>query len=397
MTNNLPALSPKKAIENIAKQFPGEAEVLTAVIKANIAVLGTDEVFSLRDKDGDIRCFKQNLTLSEKDGTLIQPVPGGDFAISAQGYEQWASASGACAIFPSEVLVDGKWQQNPFVQRDATNRRILAIYARAIAFRFSDKGLPQVSYWTTIFDTPSYRMIDLLSKAKKLPQAFRLLPEGMEPSDDGTWAKYPFDESTTLWVNTAHNEALSWFSQILNREKKAIDFAQTFAKRNALKHLSGLQKAPGNVWTIPVLCWRPTGGNIIKWDATQYATLQNKVGKMISGDKTEFKQIDIKAGAERTSDAIEETEGLIEHTDVEDQQPAEEVKSEISDQKKEAKQEKKKLTTDEQKIMKTLSVIGSQFPEEFRSACKEVGIVIENITPDDALKIIEAVNKLLEG
>jgi hypothetical protein len=397
MTKNLPALSPKKAIDNIIKQFPAEAEVLTAVVKANIVALGTDEVFALRDKDGDIRCFKQMLALSEKDGTLIQPVPGGDFAISAQGYEQWAGASGACAIFPSEVLVDGKWQQNPFVQRDTTNRRILAIYARAIAFRFSDKGIPQVSDWTTIFDTPSYRMIDLLSKAKKLPQAFRLLPEGMEPTDDGTWAKYPFDESTNLWVNTAHNEALSWFSQILNREKKAIDFAQTFAKRNALKHLSGLQKAPGNSWTIPVLCWRPTGGNIIKWDATQYANLQQRVGKMISGDKSEFKQIDMTAGAEKTSETVDETEGIIANTDPEDQQVIDVSEKETEKTKKEPTAEsKRKMSSEEQKIMKNMSVMAAQFPDEFQKACDTIGVKIEEYTLDDAPKIIDEMNKILK-
>ena len=185
MASNLPMITPKKAIENISKQFPEEAKVLEAVTQNNILVLGEDQAFALRDKDGDIRCFAQKLTLSEKDGTLVQPVPGGPFVVSAQGYEWWANASGACVIFPSEVLVDGQWKMNPYVDRDKTNRRILAIYARAIAFRFSDKGIPQVSDWTTIFDTPSYRMVDLLGKAKKFPQAFRLLPVDMRGNQHG--------------------------------------------------------------------------------------------------------------------------------------------------------------------------------------------------------------------
>ena len=63
--------------------------------------------------------------------------------------------------------------------------------------------------------------------------------------EKGTWARYPFDEATNLWMNTTHDEALKWLAQIINREKKSIDFAQTFAKRNSLKHLSGIQKAPG--------------------------------------------------------------------------------------------------------------------------------------------------------
>ncbi|MFA5261524.1 MAG: hypothetical protein WC450_09875 [Candidatus Omnitrophota bacterium] len=422
MATNLPAISPKKAIENIAKAYPAEAAALTNVINNNIVALGTGDAFALRDKDGEIRCFKQNFTLSAKEGTLIQPVPGGPHVISAQGYEQWAGVAGACVIFPSEVLVDGKWMQNPFIQRDPQNRRILCIYARAIAFRFSDKGIPQVSDWTTIFDTPSYRMIDLLAKAKQLPQAFRLLPDGMEPDADGTWAKYPFDESTNLWVNTAHNEALSWFSQILNREKKAIDFAQTFAKRNALKHLSGLQKAPGPEWTIPVLCWRPTGGNIIKWDATQYANLQGRVGKMISGDKSEFKQIDMAAGSERTSETLEETDGIIDQTDTEDNDRSaidvekqetkspilepEKPKTETKKPKPETKvvkketpapENKKAPTAEEQKVMKNLAVMAGNFPQEFEQACANIGVTIESYTLVNAPALIDQMNKILNG
>ena len=107
-----------------------------------------------------------------------------------------------------------------------------------------------------------------------------------------------------LWINTSHDEVITWLSQILNREKKAMDFAQTFAKRNALKHLSGIQKAPSNQWRFPVLAWRPTGNNIVKWDASQYANLQNRVSEMTeSGGVDEFnKKIEIQKGAERTSE-----------------------------------------------------------------------------------------------
>ncbi|MFA5261025.1 MAG: hypothetical protein WC450_07355 [Candidatus Omnitrophota bacterium] len=422
---NAPAvqLTPSSAVSNIETKFPREAAFLKAMIKKDIVTLGTDSAFALRDGDGEIRCYKQNLTLTAKEGTLIQPVPGGPYVISAMGYEQWSSAAGACVIFPSEVLVDGEWKQNPYVQRDPQNRRILCIYARAIAFRFSDKGLPQVSDWSTIFDTPSYRMIDLLAKAKQLPQAFRLLPEGMEPKDPGTWAKYPFDESTCLWVNTAHNEALSWFSQILNREKKAIDFAQTFAKRNALKHLSGLQKAQGPELNLSVLCWRPMSSNsIIKWDSTMYANLQQKVGKIVSGDRSEFKQIDVASGAERTSETLEETEGLIEQSDPEDQghqvidmakqepevvaapepekpkEPTtEKAKAKIEKVKAETRTEEKKAepSAEEAKIMKNLKVMSGQFPAEFAECCKSLNIDAEKYTSKDSARIIQGMNQLL--
>lgn len=404
-------ITPSMALNTIKEKFPEEAAILAAVCKNNIVSLGTDEAFTLRDNAGEIRAYKQRLHLSQREGTLIQPVPGGPFALSAQGYEVWQEKAGACVIFPSEVLVDGKWQQNPSVVRDEKNRRILAIYARAVAFRFSDKGIPMVSDWTTIFDTPSYRLIDLLAKAKNLPQAFRLLPAEMKPeiTEEGgrqaTWAVYPFDESTNLWVNTAHNEALQWFSQILNREKKAIDFAQTFAKRNSLKHLSGLQKAPGPEWDIPVLCWRPKGGNIIKWDATQYVQLQERVGKMISGDRREFAEMALQAGTERTSED-EAADVVMQETDPEDQ--ALDAAREIPNGKpleghggvNGGKPSTVKLTTEEEKLYANLTVAIKEFPREFATACKQLGIKVlspEQYAVETARDMFAVINSLVDA
>lgn len=369
-TANAPALliTPQAAIEKIKSQFPKEAELFSALIKKDIIALATDEAFALRDTTGEIRAFKQALTLSDKAGTLIQPVPGGGYVVSAQGYEVWQEAAGACVIFPSEVLVDGKWQSNPAVIRDERNNRILMIYARAVAFRFSSKGIPMVSDWTTIYDTPSYRMIDLLGKAKQFPQAFTLLPSEMTPEKEGTWAKYPFDEATNLWMNTTHEEALKWLASIINREKKSIDFAQTFAKRNSLKHLSGIQKAPGPQWTVPVISWRPTNGNIVKWDATQYAALQAKVGKLISGDRSEFSQIEMQTGSERVDDNEESAAVLASEMDPEDQ---------IIDVPGNPEKDDSPHFLDEgesRKILLNLATTREIFPEEYNTACHALGV-----------------------
>jgi hypothetical protein len=389
---NLPAaktLTPESAVDAIRKDYPKEAEILTMVLKKDVHTLGEGEVFALRDSEsGDIRAFRRSLTLSAADGTLIQPVPNGPFVISAQGYEVWAESVGACVIFPPTVLVDGQLQPNPYVYRDPKNRRILAIYARAVAFRFSPMGLPMVSDWTTIFDNPSYRLIDLLSKAKQKPQAFRLLPEDQEPAEDeenpnATWASYPFDESTNLWVNTTHEEALTWYSQILNREKKSIDFAQTFAKRNALKHLSGLQRVPGggNLWKITVTAWRATNGNIIKWDHTEYARLQEKVGSIGVGDKKEFKQLVQLTGAENVAGAE-----VVEHEE-----------SEVGEEGPTGKAEPE-LTKKEQMIMANLKSAFAAFPSEFDKACEALGIPPNvEILPDMAVKVMENIEKQLEG
>jgi hypothetical protein len=382
-------MSIEAALKLIQEKAPEAFPIMSGVVRKDIVALGTDEAFALRDGEGEIRAFKQALTLKESSGTLVQPVPGGPFVVSAQGYEVWQEAAGACVIYPSEVLVDGKWQQNPAVIRDQKNGRILMIYARAVAFRFSSKGIPMVSDWTTIYDTPSYRMIDLLGKAKQFPQAFTLLPSEMAPEKEkGTWARYPFDEATNLWMNTTHDEALKWLAQIINREKKSIDFAQTFAKRNSLKHLSGIQKAPGNTWTVQVVCWRPISGNIVKWDATQYANLQTRVGKLISGDRSEFQKIEMVAGAERTSDdadAIHE-EAVI---DPEDQEKV----IDVSPEKPENKQ-----SAPLSKAMQNLIVAKKEFHGEYLAACQSAGIEPDSdMTDEQATQIIREMNRALDA
>ncbi len=376
-----------------------------------IIKLGTDEVFVLKNNTGEIKAFRGILNLSVEDGELIQPGYNTPFVISAQGYERWAEASGSSVIFPKTVIVNGETTGNPHVERDQKNN-ILSVTARAVAFRFSDKGIPQVSDWTTILDLDCYKLIDLLAKAKKFPQAFKLLPKNMEIKDvdsdlEGTWTPYHFDSAARLWVNTSHNEAITWYSQILNRSKKSVDYAQTFAKRNALKHLSGLQKAPGSKWQISVLCWRPTGNNIVKWDATQYSQLQDKVDSMIDdGD------IELNAGTET---AITENEDLEAHEaeiDPEDQgngqvsppepTPAETepppAKSPDEPVRKAEKPPSKTASpgdpTNPMVVLKNnLLGVYENFPDEFIKVCKQKGINPENIKTIAPEKISEELAK----
>lgn len=398
---NTPAVTIDNAMVTLEEMKTPESKTILDYIQAiktkNIAVLGVDEAFTLTDGEGQIKAFKSALQLSESAGTLIQPVYNGPFVVSAQGYEVWAEKTGTSVIFPKEVLVGTEWMPNPYAERDPKNRRILAVHARAVAFKFSSMGIPQVSDWTTIFDTPSYRMIDLLAKAKKKPQAFKLLPADVQPdvTNNETWASYPFDESTKLWVNTSHEEVIGWYSTILNREKKAMDFAQTFAKRNALKHLSGLQKAPGNQWVISVLAWRPTGNNVVKWDATQYSQLQDRVAGIIEGDSSGFgdnkiKQLEIKKGLERASED-ENFQALEDATDPEDQP---EIAS--GTEKKSIAPARKELSKE---VMQAVTLSG-QFPDEFKEAC--VSLKIENVLPEDledkqAIAVCKKIGLILDG
>lgn len=391
----------QQALENLSKQKTPEAKAILdyvrAVRKKDIAVLGTDEAFILRDKGGEIRAFKTSLTLSVQNGGLVNIQ--GQFAISAQGFEKWATKVGASIIFPKKVAVGLEVVPNPHPIYDK-DERIIGVIARAVAFCYSPMGIPQVSDWTTLYSPPSYKMVDLFAKAKKFKQCFRLLPNGAEPEQakNETWAPYPFDQSVTFWVNTAHDEVFDWYSQVTKRELKSMDTAQTFVKRNAFKHLSGLQKAPHDNWTIPILAWRATGDNIVKWDGAQYAELQDKVADMIEGGSSDFKgqQIEYHKGE---SDAHDEefSEALEAEVDPEDSQETGEKTAEPEETQTDEQPEQ----TEPSKNVKQAMYLSATFPAEFDEACKilkiDVSIPVVMYHDSTASKVVQKVGELVDA
>jgi len=384
-------LTPADAVKKIEKDFPAEAKLLLAVVQNNILALGTDEVFALRDKDGEIRAFKQICRLSLMNGGLVKlPVGGGVNIVSAQGYQMWAEKAAASVIFPVEVMVYGKPMANPASLTDEKGEWT-GWAIRAAAFRLSSMGLPIVSDRTVIFDINNRRNIEFLAKAKKYQQAFRILAKGTEPPEDNaSWIEYEFDKSSSLWVNASHTEALDWYSDISQMIKNSLQLAQTHAARNALKHLSGLQKAPDStgVWDIPVIAWRPVGGSIIKWDPTTYKNLQTKISAMVSGDRSEFKQIELTSG--------------VDTLDEEDLAAAQASEVDETEEKKapEAAGKKKARPKEEQKIINQLRAVIKSMPEEFAKACFALelkSLEADQYEVDTAKKIMEHITVQMEG
>ncbi len=65
------------------------------------------------------------------------------------------------------------------------------------------------------------------------PQAFCLLPVSDLPPRNGTWGRYEFDGAFTLWVNSSHPEALSFYQRILSEEKEMIMSQELTKKEDA--------------------------------------------------------------------------------------------------------------------------------------------------------------------
>lgn len=266
---------------------------------------------ALRNEHGEIKAIQDIVVLSSISGDLIQ-ILGGPWIVSAKGYEKLAEAIGASMVFPDTLSFGGKKVSNPYLENDPKTGRTKRVYCRVVAFRYSNNGIPSVADWTTCYDLDFYRLQDLIAKAKKASDnAFKILPAGTSPNKNEPWAEYPIDGNISVWMNCSHQDAIHWLQQMVQREKKAVDTAQTFARRNAMKHLTGIQQLPDKSkhqrWEIPVVRWQPVSGDMVQWTGAQYVSVQKKADKVAAG-QIAFTPSGDKANVDKGNEYIEETD-----------------------------------------------------------------------------------------
>jgi hypothetical protein len=279
----------EKSLAVIADAVPTEAALVGQYIRGvrakDVAVIGESDCLALRTKSGVVRAFKSEVVLTVQNAGLIS-MPGRIGTIrSFEGYKALANAIGLVVMNASTVMVDGTPHPNPHIVRTPEGR-ILSVSARALAFGYTSRGVPAVSDRTAVFDLATYRVVDLLAKAKRDKLNFRLLPAGDEAPDDmpgAAWTAYPIDERATLWANLAFEEMPDYLAQIVNRDRKAAEFAQTFAQRNALKHHPAMplgRRGDSAEEVVAVVSWRPVKGPLMQWHESEYFDLVGAVEDM---------------------------------------------------------------------------------------------------------------------
>ncbi|MBF0396563.1 MAG: hypothetical protein HQK78_07305 [Desulfobacterales bacterium] len=161
---------------------------------------------------------------------------------------------------------------------------------------------------------------------------------------------------------------------------------------------------------LPVICWRPTNGNIIKWDAAKYIQLQNRVGKLIEGNGQDFEEFKEhgntpkNSGIERVADE-EGVEAIGGEIDPEDNiEPMEENgtinRNTNNDNANGAANGNgtNKLSDEELKILKNFAAARKSFQNEYQEACNRLNIKpVQNHTPQEAEKIMKSINEILDS
>lgn len=428
----------QRVVSALMKGNPEDGKIVAAYIKSllsgNVVALGEHEAFALKDDQGRIVATRTTVNLCAEDGTLTQPVWSGPFVISHPGYVKLAAAAGAVVMNANTVIVDGQVQQNPYIRRNERGQ-IIEVYCRAMAFRYNESGQPQVSDRTTIFDLATYAMADMVGKAKKNPQAFCLLPAGFQPTEKGSWAEYKVDSSVSLWLNVGHEEARTFLGQVINRQKKAIEFAQTFAQRNALKHLFGLAAVPGQglgrdckpipFWSIPVTCWRPMDGGVMRFDSAKYekatlvleAVAAGKAAPALSSGEAPITlqvpnmgRVTVDVGvdhvdgesAEAVTGDAEDMHGALPYDGVTgevvyDAEPMPESEPEpMQEAPIQPSETPIQVDAETQKAWANLQAARDSFGDEFVEACGNLGIASQDVTPANAARIVAEISRIMD-
>lgn len=418
------AVRAQEAFSRMKTACPEDGAVLgrylAAIHQKNVIALGDGEAFALTDAEGrGIKATKRTVRLSAENGGLTQPVYKGPFVISAPGYSMLAHTAGAVVMNAPTVIVDGVEQQNPYVRR-GPDGTIIEVHCRAMAFRYNENGQPMVSDRTTIFDTATYALADMVGKAKRVKDAFKLLPSAVPaPTPPGEWACYRVDEAVNLWMRITHDEVINFLGQVLNRKKKALEFAQTFAQRNALKHLFGIAVVPGqaaspiNVWDVPVVCWAPSDGGLIRFDTSRYATSTKVIEALSAGRPVALPEAKEPLVISRGTDEVhggdmdDEADPLENPDRYENQAPAM-FASSVSDSQEEpavamldTEQPQEEPAPDwtaaELGAWKNLQVARDEFPTEYVDALADCGLTDKEVNPGNAAEINLAISSMLDA
>ena len=415
----------KESFARIQAACPEDGAVLgrylAAIHQKNVIALGDGEAFVLTDAEGrSIKATKRTVHLSAENGGLTQPVWQGPYVISAPGYSMLAHTAGAVVMNAPTVIVDGVEQQNPFVRR-GPDGTIIEVHCRAMAFRYNENGQPMVSDRTTIFDTATYALADMVGKAKRMKDAFKLLPSAVPaPIPPEEWACYCVDDAVNLWMKITHAEVINFLGQVLNRKKKAMEFAQTFAQRNALKHLFGIAVVPGqgsgqncnpiSQWDVPVVCWAPSDGGLIRFDTSRYAVSTKVIEALSVGRPVALPEAKEPLVVSRGTDDVhggdmdEEADPLENPDRYENQEsgmvmspPIEEPAVAAPDTEQPQEEPTQDWTAEELKAWKNLQVARNEFPTEYVDALADCGLTDKEVNPGNAAEINLAISRMLDA
>jgi hypothetical protein len=204
-----------------------------------------------------------NLYVKVRNGQILKPVRGlftlyhklghlykikDSYSISSTGYRILNKVASVSLATPEKVIVDGRDQPNPYIERNKETKIIEHVWIRKVGIGYSLAGNIVAIDKTLCYNIKTYFLQSIQAKMKKVewkngkatdkllhPNCAKLGVEDKEPKDEGEWAFFKVEPPLGIWVNYSDPAILDCVEEHTQRQRFADRIAQTIVERNILK------------------------------------------------------------------------------------------------------------------------------------------------------------------
>ncbi len=233
------------------------------------ATLGDGEVFLKKTSKGDLMAINAIVPLDLKRKEIVS-IPGGNYMITAVGYDRLNKVAGISVIYPPTVvhtfvrdgIPETREVGNPFIEYDQDSGAIKTISVTCLALGLSPVGNWAITQERLRFDLNRYLTMDAWSKVRNFKNCGVFQSnEAYESRSDKEY--FLFVKAMPGWglaLDTRHDEVQKVLTSHFTRQKFAERIASTICRRNAMKRHPSIAKSvvmpQGGVADVQVYGWK---------------------------------------------------------------------------------------------------------------------------------------------
>jgi len=198
-------------------------------------------------QNGEImRPIKSKMMLKQNMGQLYYV--NKKYNITSDGYKHLNKVASISIVNPQSVIVDGKEQSNPYIERHERTKITKAVYIRKIGIGYSPVGNITVIDKTLHYNLYTYFIQSIQAKMNKKkwesgkltdkpehPDCAELGVKDKEPIKKGKWVWYEMEEPLGIWANYEDPAIIACMEEHTQKQRFADRIAQTIIERNILK------------------------------------------------------------------------------------------------------------------------------------------------------------------
>jgi len=170
------------------------------------------------------------------------------YNITSDGYKHLNKVASISMVNPQSVIVDGKEQSNPYIERHERTKITKAVYIRKIGIGYSPAGNITIIDKTLHYNLYTYFIQSIQAKMNKkkwesgkqtdeaeYPNCAELGVKDKEPIKKGKWVWYEMEEPLGIWANYEDPAIIACLEEHTQKQRFADRIAQTIVERNILK------------------------------------------------------------------------------------------------------------------------------------------------------------------